>query len=118
MSRLTFHYIIEEATQTYDSWSNADRVNFHYFNPNGEYAKWKGMCDTIRHYVNANVVPSGWHLAYGSFADFHANELEKLFKAVSDGKRVGKIDLDVTLLQLREATNKGYEKLAERIMEG
>ena len=107
----TFSYIIDEATAASNSWSNVQIVKFHYFNPNGLYAKWRAMTKTISDFVDAGVIPSGWLLAYGSFSDYSANHLAEL----NDYKRINGTKLSVVLESLRDDIERGYNKLAEEL---
>ena len=114
MSRLTWDYITLTAPKCFRSWSNKVVIDFHYFNPNGLYAEWNSMCNTLSQYIDAGTIPSGWHIAYGSLSYFHADQVSKL--AMQKG-RVNSINLEVTLEGLQNAIDKGYNKLGEFLME-
>ena len=104
-----FEYIAEKAKQESPSWSNKQRAAFHYFNPNGKMAAWRKMCDKIDQLVEEGKVKSGWILAYGGLSDFAANSLRDLHGK----KRIDSIHLSVALDMLQQATDRGYEKMAE-----
>lgn len=76
---MNFDYITKEAKNT-DGMNNREKVSFHYFNKNGLYAEWKRNCERITKAVNDKIVKSGWHIAYGTFNDYHSNALEKLLE--------------------------------------
>lgn len=116
-NRLTHKYLTETATRTYASWSARQVASFHYFNPNGEYAAWKRMCNTIATFVDAGAVPSGFHLAYGSLNDRTAQEIIDIAMGVRKGKGADKIAMHVLVKMLREQTEKGYTRLGEKLLE-
>ena len=113
MARLTWKYLATDATRTYPSWTNKQVADFEYFNPNGTYAKWKGMCDTIAQFVDRGAVPSGWHLAYGSLNEYSAQAL----RSMHSRDRIGETEIRVTIKMLKEDIDHGYTKLGE-LMEG
>ena len=104
-------YITETATTYTASWTNKQIAQFEYFNPNGTYEKWGKMCDTIRHYVDAGIITTGWLIAYGSLNDYSSNGLSELAKA----DRVNGTSLYVTLKMLKADIEKGYNALAEEL---
>lgn len=71
------------------------------------------MCDTITGYVNAGIIPSGWHLAYGSLNSYTS---DRLTKDLHSKKRVGNTEAKVTFERLQEQIDKGYTKLGEFII--
>lgn len=103
----TLEFVMEQAT-TDKGMGNSDRVNFHYFNPNGLGAEKKDLDDQIRLLVDAGRVPSGWHIAYGTFNDFHAAQLRKL---VRRRKGLGNIETQVTIEGLRRECEKIREQI-------
>lgn len=114
MGRLTFKYLTEEATQTYRSWTNKEKVLFHAFNPNGKKQKWEDMCKLISHHVDAGHIKTGWIYAYGSLSSYSAERIIEL----AGQRRVRDSELYAVLSMMQEAIDKGYTKLGEMIMEG
>lgn len=92
-----FEYISKTAAAPTASWSNREVVAFHYFNPNGLWAEKKAVDALIDAAVEAGLCKSGSIIAYGGLNYFYTDQLMKLF----DKKRVGNIDLRVTLMGLR-----------------
>jgi hypothetical protein len=113
-TKKSHEYITVTATATTPSWTNKQVAMFNYFNPNGAYAKWSAMCDTIRDYVDCGAIPSGWHVAYGSLSCTYADNL----MAIAMGSRVNAISLYVTLKLLAETTERGYNVLATELAGG
>jgi len=107
--KLTFAYVTEQA-ESDRGMSNKNAVYFHYFNPNGLYAAKKKLDDEIRALVDSGAVKSGWHLAYGSFNDFHSESIRKL---VQGRRRPGNIETSVAIEGLRREV----EKIAAKIQE-
>lgn len=105
----SFNYITEKATKANSKWSNKDLVAFHYFNPNGLYAKKRKNDDRIAELVDAGVIPNGWHVAYGTFASFETNALLDLVNK----PRVHSINLATTLSMLERQIETTNEKLSE-----
>ena len=111
-TKKSWEYISQTATTTTHSWTNQQVAQFNYFNPNGLLTKWNRMCETITQYVNADIIPSGWHLAYGSLSDFNANHIREYGMA----KRVNGIKLQVALESLERDIEKGYTLLCLEIL--
>ena len=65
----------------------ADTVRFHAFNPRGLVKTQRRIDDAVRALVDAGVVRSGAHLAYGSLDTFHHDAmwaaLDKKVSAIS-----------------------------------
>lgn len=107
--KLSFDFVTEQA-ESDAGMSNKNRVMFHYFNPRGLYAQKKSLDDQIAQLVNAGVVKSGWHLAYGSFNDFHTESLRKL---VQRRKGLKNIETNVAIEGLRREVEKITAKIQE-----
>ncbi len=103
----SFEYVTETA-MTDRGLCNRDKVSFHYFNPNGLYARWRSVCDRISGAVNAGKVPFGWIIAYGSFNHYAVDR----FTALADKRRVRRIALEVALDGLRRDIETAEGKLA------
>ena len=88
-----FEHIMQTATEPSRSWSNSELAKFHYFNPNGLYAAKKASDVRIDELVEAGLAKSGAIIAYGGLSYFNTNLLSNL----ATSKRVGRIDLLVTL---------------------
>lgn len=105
----TFEHISETATQPARSWSNVQKLQFHYFNPNGLVARKRANDAKIRDLVEAGIVPSGWSMAYGAFSDHRENRLIEL----ANSDRVGSIEANVAIRLLAEECEKVEAKIAE-----
>lgn len=75
-----FDLVTETATKCLDSWSNKDKVRFHYFNPNGVMAKRRVSDDRVRNMVDSGFAKSGALLAYGSLNSYHTEKLATLLQ--------------------------------------
>lgn len=75
---MNFEYITRKATKPARSWSNKDKVAFHYFNENGLYARKLATDKIISDLVDQGKAKSGAIIAYGSLDGFVFNELNKL----------------------------------------
>ena len=70
-----FEYIANTATDCKPSWSNKDKIRFHYFNPHGIMAKRRASDDRIRDLVDRGFAKTGALLAYGSLCNYHTSKL-------------------------------------------
>jgi len=75
--RQSWEYITEQATNT-DKLNLDDRVSFQYFNPNGLVAQKRANDNKITEMIDAGLVKSGWHIAYGTFADYWVKNVYEL----------------------------------------
>jgi hypothetical protein len=111
MSKVSsFEYIMQTATEPSRSWSNAELAKFHYFNPNGLYAAKKASDVRIDELVDAGLAKSGAIIAYGGLSYFNTNLLSNLATA----KRVGRIDLLVTLEGIERDIKTATEFIEEK----
>lgn len=76
---MKYENIITKATKVSRSWSNKEKVAFHYFNPNGLYAQKKALDDAIWELVEQDKAKSGAVIAYGSGNSYYPNYLRDLF---------------------------------------
>jgi hypothetical protein len=106
---MKYEYITETAKETKSSWSNADLVRFHYFNPNGLIAEKIALDAKINELVDQGKCKSGAVIAYGSLDDFYREELRKLFNK----KRVANIDVAVVVRGLAERNEYARKFIAE-----
>ena len=67
-------HILETETEIRNDFTAKEVVCFHYFNPNGLYAKAKELENQIMEMVKAKTVQPGWLIAY----DFRFNYKEML----------------------------------------
>lgn len=104
-----YDFIIDTATNESQCKNNSERMRFHYFNKNGLYARKRMNDATIRDLVDSNVVPSGWHLAYGSFCDYEVNRVIKLVMM----RRVSSVDRRVAIEMLQEHCATQEAQIAE-----
>ena len=98
MARRTWEQITQTAAND-EGMNQKDRAAFHYFNPNGLYAKKKANDEAITVLVDAGVLNSGWHLGSGTFNDYSVRRLEKL---VTRKKPPSRDEMWITLKLLRE----------------
>ena len=109
--RPSWKQLTETATEIGKYWTNREIVQFHYFNPNGLYARKHRNNTKITQLVDKGMVPSGWHIAYGTFDDYWCNNLVELH-----GKRkVNSTKLSVCLKLLEENCEKQETKIIEAI---
>lgn len=115
-SSASWNHITQEATKVARSWTYKEQVCFHYFNPNGLYARKQANDEKISDLVDREVCRPGAILAYGTLADWETKNLRKLY----DKSRVNRIECAVgfeMLLDLcykQEAFIADAEKRAER----
>lgn len=75
---MNFEYITRKATKPARSWSNKERVAFHYFNENGLYARKLATDKIISDLVDQGKAKSGALIAYGSLDGYVFNEISKM----------------------------------------
>lgn len=97
-SSASWNYITKEATKVARSWTYKECVAFHYFNPNGLYARKQASDVKIEGLVERGVCRSGAMLAYGSLASFETNALVALYNK----NRVGRIAYEVAVEMLED----------------
>ena len=71
--RKSFEFVTKEASDC-RGFSARDTLHFHYFNPNGVYAKQKELDDKIQGMVKSGRVKPGWHLAHGTLSHSFSQE--------------------------------------------
>lgn len=103
-----FEFITRTAKTPAASWSNHEVVAFHYFNPHGLWAEKRISDAAIDDAVAAGRCKSGAIIAYGGLNYYYIDRLMKLY----DKKRVGNIDLRVTLQGLRRDIEAARQFLA------
>ena len=107
MSRFTF--IAEQATDQSQARNNRELMQFHYFNKNGLVASKRENDERIAELVEAGVVPSGWHFAYGTFADYSTKIVIELAKK----RRVRRIQASVAIDMLKADVERVSVKIQE-----
>ena len=75
---MKYEYLTQTATQVSRSWTNKQKIQFHYFNPNGLYAKKRALDDAIWALVEEGKCKSGAVVAYGSGNSYYPNILREL----------------------------------------
>tara|TARA_B100000700_G_scaffold331816_1_gene469561 strand:+ start:29375 stop:29680 length:306 start_codon:yes stop_codon:yes gene_type:complete len=55
---------MERATKTYKSWTNRQKLTFHYFNPNGLYERMKNVREWIETLCEAGRLPESFEYTY------------------------------------------------------
>lgn len=98
VKKVNWETITSIAAEPSAEWSNTDIARFHYFNPNGLYAKKKRLDDRIRDGVNSGKYKFGAHIAYGSLNDYATNKMIKL----ATQKRCNRIQLAVAISMLED----------------
>jgi hypothetical protein len=117
-SSASWNYITQEATKVARSWTYGEAVRFHYFNPNGLYARKRANDKKIDNLVDREVCRSGAIMAYGGLQTF---ETAMLIEGLFNKKRVGRIEYLVAIEMLEdhcikaEAFIADAEKQAERM---
>jgi len=104
-----YYLITKEAKTSAVCKTNVELMKFHYFNENGLVARKRANDDRIAELVNAGIVPSGWHLAYGTFDDVRVNSVIKLAMQ----KRVDTIKARVAIKLLIEQCENVESKINE-----
>lgn len=94
---MNFTKISTTAKETAHSWTNVQKAQFHYFNPNGLYAEKRALDTIINDMVDQGLCKSGALIAYGSLNYFYTDLLAKLIHA----KRVCPHELYSVLSGLR-----------------
>lgn len=90
---MKYEYITQTAKQVSRSWTNKDAIRFHYFNPNGLYAKKQSLNNAIWALVEEGKAKAGAVLAYGAGNTFYDDQLRDLFNK----SRVTDIEYSVLL---------------------
>lgn len=73
-----FDYVVKHATST-KGLCNQQRMQFHYFNPNGLYEKVKANDAKVSKLVDEGVVRQGWLWVYGNLGfDYLYDQMGKL----------------------------------------
>lgn len=81
MAKLTYTFIINEASEYNPDWSCRDRLAFHAFNANGLCAQKRLLDERVSNAVAKGLLKSGAILAYGSLDDYCYDEVMKLAAA-------------------------------------
>jgi hypothetical protein len=77
---MKYEYLTMTATKVSRSWTNKEKVTFHYFNPNGLYAQKKALDDVIWALVEEGKAKTGAIIAYGSGNNFYPDMMLALYK--------------------------------------
>lgn len=94
------------------NWSNKEKAQFHYFNPNGLYQQKLVADKEIDRLVEAGLAKTGAYYVYGSLNRFHFENLVR-FSDIKR-KRVDSIELGLTLRGMRDDIQKALAFVAER----
>lgn len=105
----TFRHISETATKPARTWSNIQKLRFHYHNPNGLIARKRANDARIRELVDAGIVPSVWVDAYGTFNNYREDRVIEL----ANRRRVGSLKAGVAIKLLAEECETVEAKIAE-----
>ncbi len=100
--RIPFDTILT-APEMNPKWSIQNKLNFHRFNPNGLYARWKGNCDKIWGAIDKGQMKGGAYFAYG----YGSHDEQNLMEA----KQVSRIQLQVILGMLKDSCERQEESL-------
>ena len=103
-----FEYITRIAKAPAASWSNKERVSFHYFNPNGLIRTKQVLDQLIDSAVEAGKCKSGAIIAYGGLNYYYPDQLRALY----DLKHVSWVKYITTVQGLRRDIEKAREFLA------
>lgn len=110
-SSASWNHITLEAKKVARSWTYYEAVRFHYFNPNGLYARKQANDKKIDELVEAKACAFGAILAYGGLASFETKTLISLY----DDKRVGRIEYLVAIEMLEYQCLKAEAFIADAI---
>ena len=104
-----YGFITTTATTDGQCKTNKEAMMFHYFNDNGLVARKRKNDLAISELVDAGVVRSGWHLAYGTLSDFE----EKSIVRLAGLKRVGGVACRVAINMMEEHCKDQEAKILE-----
>jgi hypothetical protein len=93
-------YIWETATDTSGLKNNREIAQFHYFNPNGLYARKKNNDERIWELIEAGVLTGGYYYTNGGGNHYHTDNVRRL----ATKRRVNTTALSVALQLLKENT--------------
>jgi len=108
-SSASWNHITREATKVARSWTYGEAVRFHYFNPNGLYARKTANDVKIDNLVDRHVCRSGAILAYGGLASFET----EMLRALHGKKRVGRTEYLVAIDMLEDQCIKAEAFIAD-----
>ena len=106
---MKWDYITKQATAIKPSWSNKDRVLFHYFNPNGVACEKIKLDRQVSDLVDQGKCNTGVLFVHGSLNSHYIDELRKLI----DSKRVSQFDSWYYAGQLLAENEKTRKFIAE-----
>jgi uncharacterized protein YbgA (DUF1722 family) len=101
-------FVTEEATTDGQCKTNSEAMKFHYYNENGLMARKCKNDREIGRLVDDGLVLNGWHIAYGVFADYEAEQIIRLARM----KRVGRIACSVAIKMMEEHCNNVEELIS------
>lgn len=106
---MNFNHITKNATQVARSWTNKEKIAFHYFNPNGLYAKKKATDEIISQLVEQGKAKTGAIIAYGSMNSYSTDRLHDLYMK----KRITDVDYHVWAEMMRDEIARAEKFIAE-----
>jgi hypothetical protein len=104
-----YDFITKTATIDGQCKTNKEAMMFHYFNVNGLVKRKHENDLAIAALVDAGVVRSGWHLAYGTFSDYEENSIIRL----AGLKRVGSVACRVAINMMEDHCANQESKILE-----
>tara|TARA_R110001632_G_scaffold72603_1_gene167737 strand:- start:442 stop:858 length:417 start_codon:yes stop_codon:yes gene_type:complete len=99
---MTSHIEIKEATSATATWSNLNKLTFHYFNDNGLVSQKLALNARIDALIASGTVAGGWAYAYGSESNFEEDQLIDLYTESSKAGKAKRIPTIVAIQQLQE----------------
>ena len=104
----SFTYVTQQAT-TDENLTIHDTAQFHYFNPNGLYAKKADLDDQINLLIYQEELPSGTYYSHGKG---HTYFPDKLRAIVLHKKKVSKQELNLFLDLFRKELIKAEQLIS------
>jgi hypothetical protein len=102
-------YIWETATDTSDLKNNREIAEFHYYNPNGLYARKKNNDERIWELIEAGALTYGYYYTDGGGNHRRTDDVRRL----ATKRRVNTTALSVALQLLKEHAEEQETTIAE-----
>jgi len=104
-----YQFVTERAIETRSSWTHREIALFHYFNPNGLYAKKKATDKQIDTLVEDGKAKSGAMIAYGALNHFYTDRLVNIVHR----KRIERADICAVVRGLQWDIDSANKFIAE-----
>lgn len=105
-----YDFIVNTAQRVDSKWSNADKVRFHYFNPNGLYARHQAIFNRIVKVVEQG----GGEFGSGALLAYDGAYYIRWLRALHGKKRVKSSELKLWEQSFKEAQRHMIHRLREK----